>query len=153
MKLTQQTNYAIRILMYCARNQSGLSQVANIASAYSISQPFVFKILKPLIHNGFIQSVRGRNGGIRLAMAQQQITIADVVRVTEDNFALAECFDSPDTNCPLVNNCTFNAALNEALDAFFQVLESYTIADLVQSRPNIDFLLGIESTSAIEPVI
>jgi Rrf2 family protein len=143
MRLTRQTNYAVRILMYCEANKGKLSHVPEIASAYNVSELFLFKILKPLVENGFIETVRGRNGGVRLAKPATDISLFDVVRVTEDNFAMAECFENDAADCPLVDSCGMNAALREALGAFFEVLSRYSIDDLVKARPNIATVLGI----------
>ena len=144
MRLTKQTNYAVRILMYCAANSDALSHIPKIAQAYDLSETFLFKILKPIADSGYIDSVRGRNGGIRLAKSADEITLLDIVRLTEDNFSMADCFDNGVTNCPLVDACTLNSAWNEALTAFFAVLEKYTIADLIRPSTNINFLLGID---------
>ena len=143
MRLTRQTNYAIRILMYCETNKGRLSRVSEIAGAYGVSELFLFKILQPLVEHGLVETVRGRNGGIRLGRAADTITLFDVVRVTEDNFSLADCFER-ESACPLVNDCGLSGALREALDAFFTVLSRHTIAELVSSRPNMQALLGIE---------
>ena len=143
MRLTRQTNYAIRILMYCEANNGRLSHVPEIAAAYKVSELFLFKILKPLVDSGILETVRGRNGGIRLARPATDISLFDVVRVTEDNFSMAECFENDATECPLVDSCGLNAALREALGAFFDVLMRHSIADLVKSRP-INALLGID---------
>ncbi|MBB6262504.1 Rrf2 family iron-responsive transcriptional regulator [Paenochrobactrum gallinarii] len=144
MRLTRQTNYAIRMLMYCAANEGQLSRVPEIARAYSVSELFLFKILQPLVQNKMIETVRGRNGGIRLGKAAHEITVFDVVHVTEENFAMAECFENDATECPLVDSCALNSALREALGAFFTVLSQYTIADLVKARPNVRMLLGLD---------
>ena len=143
MRLTRQTNYAIRILMYCAANEGRLSRVPEIAAAYSVSELFLFKILQPLVENGFVATVRGRNGGVRLGKPATDITLFDVVRVTEDNFAMAECFENDAAECPLVDSCALNEALRKALGAFFEVLEGYSIDDLVKARPSMRDLLGI----------
>ncbi|AQS41431.1 MAG: Rrf2 family protein [Candidatus Tokpelaia hoelldobleri] len=142
MRLTKQTNYAIRMLMYCAANEGELSRVPEIAKAYSVSELFLFKILHPLVEAGLMQTVRGRNGGVRLGKPAQEITVADVVRVTEDNFAMAECFENNAIECPLVNACGLNATLSKALKAFFDVLSATTIADL--QRPTNRKRLGID---------
>jgi Rrf2 family transcriptional regulator, iron-responsive regulator len=144
MRLTRQTNYAIRIMMYCAANEGRLSRIPEIASAYSVSELFLFKILQPLVENGLVETVRGRNGGVRLAKPAAEISLFDVVRVTEENFAMAECFENDASDCPLVDSCALNAALREALNAFFGVLERYSIEDLVKERPNMRALLGID---------
>jgi len=144
MRLTRQTNYAIRILMYCGANQGRLSRIPEIAAAYSVSELFLFKILQPLVEHELVETVRGRNGGVRLGRAAADISLFDVVRVTEESFAMAECFENDATECPLVNSCGLNAALREALNAFFNVLSQHSIQDLVNARPNIGNLLGIE---------
>lgn len=144
MRLTRQTNYAIRILMYCASNEGRLSRISEIAAAYSVSELFLFKILQPLVENGFVATVRGRNGGVKLGKPASEITLFDVVRVTEENFAMAECFENDAVDCPLVDSCGLNAALRKALGAFFDVLAGYSIDDLVKARPNMRQLLGLE---------
>ncbi len=143
MRLTRQSSYAIRTLVYCAVNSPELSRVADIARAHSISELFLFKLIKPLVEAGLIETVRGRHGGIRLGRPADKITLLDCVQLTEENFALAECFEGGDINCPLVLGCDLNAALNEALKAFFDVLESYTIADLAGKRRNLRAKLGL----------
>src|SRR5690606_26515856 len=148
MRLTRQTNYAIRILMYCAANEGRLSRIPEIASAYSLSELFLFKILQPLVEAGLVETVRGRNGGVRLGKPADKISLFDVVRVTEDNFAMAECFEDDATDCPLVDSCALNEALRKALGAFFEVLAGYSIDDLVKARPAIRDLLGIEALVA-----
>jgi Rrf2 family iron-responsive transcriptional regulator len=117
--------------------------VPEIASAYKVSELFLFKILKPLVESGLVETVRGRNGGIRLAKQAADISLFDVVRVTEENFAMAECFENDAVDCPLVDSCGVNAALRQALGAFFEVLAGYSIEDLVRARPNIASILGI----------
>lgn len=147
MRLTKQTNYAIRIMMYCAANEGQLSRMSDIAAIYSMSELFLFKILQPLVEAGLMVSVRGRHGGVRLAKPAADITLLDCVRVTEDNFAMAECFENDALECPLIDSCALNEALCKALGAFFEVLESYTIDDLVKARPNVRSLLGIDLLS------
>lgn len=144
MRLTRQSSYAIRTLMYCAVNDPGLSRVADIAKAHSISELFLFKLIKPLVDAGLIETVRGRKGGIRLGRPAAEITLLDTVKLTEENFAMAECFEGGDVSCPLVDACDLNAALREALGAFFTVLESYTIADLVGKRRAMRERLGLQ---------
>lgn len=143
MRITKQTNYAVRMLMYCAADPGELSRVPDIAKAYGVSELFLFKILKPLVKAGLIHTVRGRNGGIRLGKPAADITLFDVIRVTEDSFAMAECFENDAADCPLVSSCALNAAWREALNAFLAALENHTIADLSAARFNIADRLGI----------
>ncbi|OLP45760.1 iron-responsive transcriptional regulator RirA [Rhizobium oryziradicis] len=150
MRLTKQTNYAVRMLMYCAANKDHLSRIPEIAKAYGVSELFLFKILQPLTKAGLIETVRGRNGGVRLGRAPETISLFDVVKVTEDSFAMAECFeDDGDVDCPLIDSCGLNSALRKALNAFFAVLAEYSIDDLVKARPQINFLLGMEDIPRI----
>ena len=144
MRLTRQTNYAIRILMYCAANSGRLSRIPEIAAAYSVSELFLFKILQPLVEAKLVETVRGRNGGVRIGRPAAEITLFDVVRVTEESFAMAECFENDAVDCPLIDSCALNAALRKALGAFFDVLESFTIEDLVKERSDVRLLLGIK---------
>jgi Rrf2 family iron-responsive transcriptional regulator len=149
MRLTKQTNYAVRILMYCAANGSNLSRIPEIARAYNVSELFLFKILQPLHKAGLVQTLRGRNGGVKLGKPADKITLLDVVRVSEESFSMAECFDEGVVDCPLIDSCGLNSALRRALNAFFDVLSEYTIDDLVKARPQIHFLLGLEVPEAI----
>lgn len=143
MRLTKQTNYAVRMLMYCGANDGQLSRIPEIAKAYGVSELFLFKILQPLTKAGLVETTRGRNGGVRLGRAADKITLFDVVKVTEDSFAMAECFEDGVVECPLIDSCGLNSALRKALNAFFDVLAEYTIDDLVKARPQINFLLGL----------
>jgi Rrf2 family iron-responsive transcriptional regulator len=149
MRLTKQTNYAIRMMMYCAASDDGsLSRVQEVARAYNVSELFLFKILQPLVEAGLMETVRGRKGGIRLGRKAESITLYDIVRVTEENFAMAECFENDAVECPLLDSCALNSALYKALNAFFEVLQEYTIADLVRNRPRVRSLLGLIEAEA-----
>ncbi|PXA98445.1 iron-responsive transcriptional regulator [Nostoc sp. 3335mG] len=148
MRLTRQSNYAIRTLVYCAVNEPGLSRVAEIARAYGISELFLFKLIKPLVENGLLQTVRGRHGGIRLGKPATEITLLETIRLTEENFALAECFEEG-ADCPLIGECDLNGALREALGAFFEVLAGYSIADLASKKRSIRERLGLTATEAV----
>jgi Rrf2 family protein len=143
MRLTRQTNYAVRILMFCASNP-GLSRIAQIADFYAISEPFLFKILQALTKADLIETVRGRSGGIRLKVPAEQIKLGHVVRKVEENFDLVECFEAGETQCPLVTSCGMSEALKEALDAFFDVLDRFSIADLTDKQRNIGILARLE---------
>ena len=152
MRLTRQSNYAIRTLIYCAVNEPKLSRVADIARAHAISELFLFKLIKPLVENGLIETVRGRRGGIKLGRPAEDITLLDTIRLTEESFSMAECFEDGDIACPLADSCDVNAALREALGAFFDVLESHTIADLAAKRRSLRERLGL-TFEEMEPVL
>lgn len=144
MRLTRQTDYAVRILMFCATNGE-LSRVSQIAEFYAISELFLFKILQVLSREGFIETVRGRNGGIRLPRPPEQINLGAVVRAVEDNFDLVECHQDSEAGCPLVTSCGMSEALREALEAFFVVLDGFTLQDCVNKERNIGVLARLEA--------
>ena len=148
MRLTRQTNYAFRLLMYCAANGAPRSRVPDIAKAYGVSELFLFKILQPLVEAGIVETLRGRNGGIRLARPAEQISLLDVVRVTEESFAMAECFENDAAECPLIDSCALNSALRKALNAFFGVLAEHSVADMVRNRQRFDAMIGISAPAA-----
>ncbi len=152
MKLTRQSNYAIRTLIYCAVNDPELSRITDIARAHAISELFLFKLIKPLVEAGLLKTVRGRHGGIRLGRPASEITLLDTIRLTEESFAMAECFEDGDITCPLADNCDVNAALREALGAFFEVLESKTIAQLADKRRSLRQRLGLKHED-MEPAL
>jgi Rrf2 family iron-responsive transcriptional regulator len=136
MRLTRQSNYAIRTLVYCAVNAPDLSRIADIAKAHSISELFLFKLIKPLVENGLLQTVRGRKGGIRLGRPAADITLLDTIKLTEESFAMAECFDGgDDVACPLVGNCDLNAALRGTRQLHHRRSRQQTTRSARQARP------------------
>jgi Rrf2 family iron-responsive transcriptional regulator len=131
MRLTQQTNYSIQTLMYCAMNRSGPSRIREIARAYKISELHLFKIMHVLVEANLIETLRGRNGGIRLARPANEIRLSDVVRAAEGSLELNDCMSEAGHVCAVGPSCGVGGALNRALSAFFGVLDDYTIADMV----------------------
>lgn len=148
MRLSKQSNYAVRALIYCAANPTGLSRIRDIGTAFGVSEMFLFKILVPVGRSGLLETVRGRNGGVRLGAPADTIRIIDVLRVTEEDFDLTECGRETCSHCPLGAGCVYETALGEAMRAFAQVLESYTIADLVADGEGIALALGINDVPA-----
>jgi Rrf2 family iron-responsive transcriptional regulator len=142
MKLTSQTNYAVRMLMFC-HSKDDRAKVKEIAAFYGLPERFLFNILQRLTAVGLMETTRGRGGGIRLARPAEQIMLGDVVRLVEENFEMAECFEAGGTDCPLINTCGLNKALSEALSSFFESLNRYSIADLTGSEFNIDVLMRL----------
>lgn len=148
MRLTRQTNYALRIMMYCAATPEKRNRVSEIAAAYGLPEKFLFKILQPLVEAGLLLTIRGRSGGIILAKPAEQISILDVVKVTEADFLMAECFDEANTDCPLLDHCELNSALRDALNSFLESLGNRSIASLVKNRADILLRLGIQDSAA-----
>lgn len=145
MRLTQQANYSVRILMYCAAKGDEFSKVSEIARVYDISEYHLFKILPILVSNNFITTHRGRNGGLRLAQDPADITLGQIIRAAEENFHLADCFDEGSYDCPLLSMCDFNQALGNALEAFLKELDRYTLADLTRKEGDMRTLLDISA--------
>ena len=151
MRLTQFSNFAIRILMYAGLKPGGLSALPEIARAYGISHDHLKKASAELCRFGHLEAVRGREGGVRLAKAPEAIRLGDVVRQTEGNVTLVECFNPATNTCPLHADCRFRIALGEALEAFFAVLDRHTIADLIENREVLAARLGIENPGCRKP--
>ena len=143
MRLTQHSNYAMRLLMYCALKPDQPVRLAEIAEAYDISGHHLNKIAQRLTHIGAIQTIRGRNGGIRLAKHPKDINIGDILRQTEENLIIVECFSEESNTCPLISQCKFRKLLQEALAAFLKVLDAHTLDDLVTHPDCLKPLLGI----------
>lgn len=145
MRLTQATNYSIHVLLYCAVNPNRPSRVADIAATFGMSETHLFKILKVLVEHNFIETIRGRHGGLKLGRPAEEIRLGEVIGATEESFMMADCFseDGP-KDCPLMLGCEYNHVLREALGAFFAVLDRYTVADLARNRAGIRVSLGLD---------
>lgn len=130
MRLTRFTDYSLRTLMYLGLRGDGLASIADISHAYAISEHHLTKVVHRLGQLGFLETVRGRGGGIRLARPPERIGLGEVVRGTEDDLALAACFGAE--GCIVGGVCGLERALHEALAAFLAVLDRHTLADLVR---------------------
>ncbi len=142
MQINQFTNYALRILMFCALHDGRAARTGEIAAAYGISENHLTKVAQQLAAGGFLTTARGRGGGLKLARSPHEIGVGEVVRWTEGSLKLVECFDPATNRCPLAPACRLREALHRALEAFFLVLDSYTLADLVADRGTLRRLLS-----------
>ncbi|CAL95718.1 RrF2 family transcriptional regulator [Azoarcus olearius] len=134
MRLSTFSDYCLRVLMYLGEHADRLSTVAEIARAHDISESHLTKVVHQLGRSGYVDTLRGKGGGMRLARAPREIVLGEVLRQTETDFALVECFgDEP--HCYMEGACQLQAVLGEALGAMFRVLDGYTLADLLQ-RPD-----------------
>lgn len=129
MRLKSYTDYALRVLMHLAARPDRLSSIGEMARTYRISHNHLMKVVHDLRKEGFVDAVRGRSGGIRLARAASEISVGEVVRHTEGGFDLVDC-----ESCVIARACSLTAALHEARRAFMAVLDGYSLADLVADR-------------------
>lgn len=137
MRLTLHTDYALRTLVYLGLRPGRRVSIREIADSYRISENHLVKVVHNLGRGGFLQTTRGKGGGLQLARPPEEIRIGDVVRFTEDDMALVACFQAPAEGggCALLNICRLQSLLGEALAGFMAVLDSRTLADLIAS-PN-----------------
>ncbi len=129
MRLKSYTDYALRVLMHLAARPDRLASISEIARTYRISHNHLMKVVHDLRKEGFLDAVRGRSGGVRLARPATEISVGDVVRHTEGTFDLVDC-----GSCVIAPACALTAALHEARRAFMAVLDGYSLADLVKDR-------------------
>ncbi len=141
MRLTLYTDYSLRMLMYLAVKGGSLATIAEVAGAYSISKAHLNKVAHQLGLAGYVETVRGKGGGLRLARPPEEIGLGDVVRRVEPDTALAPCFEPVHAPCPIVPACGLRGALYEARQAFLAVLDRYSLADLVGRRAELGALL------------
>ena len=135
MRLTVQTDLALRMLTYLAFHRDRLVTVSEIAARYKVSHNHLTKVANALVHLGAVQSERGRYGGLRLAVPAADISIGGVARAREHNHALVECFPGGADQCLITPGCRLKGVLAEAQEAFFAVLDGYTLKDLTHRNP------------------
>ena len=131
MRLTSFTDYSLRTLLYLCAHRERLVTIQDIADMHNISKNHLMKVVYQLGQSGLIETVRGRNGGLRLGREPEQINIGAVVRETETDFFMAECFDRQSDTCPLTPDCRLKGALDGATRAFLAELDNVTLADLL----------------------
>jgi Rrf2 family transcriptional regulator, nitric oxide-sensitive transcriptional repressor len=151
MRLTTYTDYSLRVLIYLGVQSGKLVTIKQISEHYGISNNHLLKVVHQLGLLGFIETVRGRNGGLRLARPASQIVIGDVVRKMEQDMALVDCFVvdgriDPGSDCRIMDACVLKSALAKALQAFLDVLDQYTLAELVAPKNHLAELLMVEAT-------
>jgi Rrf2 family nitric oxide-sensitive transcriptional repressor len=143
MRLTTFTDYGLRVLIFVAAHPEGRATVSQVADAFEISENHVVKVVHFLGQHGFLANTRGREGGMRLARPAEAINVGTVVRKTEGEAVPAACFSSEGSGCVISNGCRLRAVFSEAVRAFEAVLDSYTLADLVQNRTELRKMLHI----------
>ena len=148
MRLTVYTDYALRLLMYLAVKDDGLATIAEVAGSYGISKNHLMKVAHQLGMAGYVDTVRGRGGGLRLAKPVAAINLGDVVRHTEPDMALVSCFEPIEAPCAIRSCCVLRRALARAADAFLGVLDEYSLDDLVKPRTPLRSLLSLGPVGA-----
>ncbi len=147
MRLTAHTDYALRILLHVAVDPARLVSIAQVADAHAISRNHAMKVVNLLGNAGYLETVRGRNGGFRLGRPADRITLGEVVRLTEPNITPADC-----GNCLLQAACGLSAILRQAMSAFLAELDAHTLADAAAGT-RLPFLLGLPGDSRADPAL
>jgi Rrf2 family nitric oxide-sensitive transcriptional repressor len=160
MRLTDYTDYSLRVLLYLAVRPAGLATIQDISDSYGISKNHLMKVVQRLAELGWVETVRGRNGGLRLFEHSASLTVGEVVRAAESDFALVGCL--PDErgshrDCAIQSHCRLKGVMEGARDAFFAELDRHTISDIAQPTAPLLGLLGLApaavSMASIVPII
>ena len=130
MRITAYSDYSLRLLMYVGLSDDRLCTIAEVASAYGISRAHIMKVANELARAGYIEAVRGRNGGMRLAKPADVIRVGEVLRLTETDFDMVPCFEAASL-CIITPECALKAAIGKATQAFLETLDRYTLQDLL----------------------
>jgi Rrf2 family nitric oxide-sensitive transcriptional repressor len=141
MRLTTFSDYSLRVLMYLGVHGERLATIGEVAGAYGISENHLVKVVHHLAEHGYIETTRGKGGGMRLARPPAKINVGEVLWGTEENLVLVECFDRATSDCRIEPACVLKGVLGRAVAAFFATLERYTLADLLVTKPKLTRLL------------
>lgn len=144
MKLTTFTDYSLRVLIYLAAQPEKRATISEIARAFDVSENHLTKVVHLLGKNGWLDNMRGKGGGLELAMPPELVGIGTVVRETEGAAVVAECFAEEGSHCSITQICRLRGVLGEAVEAFYEVLDRYTLADLVQNRQSLAKVLFVD---------
>ena len=141
MQLTQFTDYSLRTLMFLGAHPGRLCRISQIATAYGISVNHLMKVVNRLSSSGYVETIRGKGGGLRLARAPRLINLGQVVRDMEERFEIVECFDPQRQDCPLLPACTLRSVLSDALRNFLATLDRHTLDDVISENMASVFVL------------
>jgi len=148
MRITRYTDYSLRVLMYVAVAGKHRTTIRDIADCYGISRNHLMKVVQELSNNGYLLAQRGKNGGIRLNRNPEDINVGTLIRQTEQDFGLVECFGSQNA-CIITPACALKNVLADALEAFFRVLDQYTLADLLPEANRVELIRLLRLTDAV----
>jgi Rrf2 family nitric oxide-sensitive transcriptional repressor len=147
MRLTLYTDYSLRVLLYLANKEDEIVTISELADFYKISRNHLVKVVHNLGLNGYILTTRGRNGGLKLARPAKEILIGEVVRSTEPDFDLLECFNPATDQCVVTRSCSLKTVIFNAQAGFMSVLDKYTLADIAKaSRKAMPYFKSIPIT-------
>ncbi len=149
MRLTVYTDYTLRVMMYLSASypRGGVVTIVEIARAYDISRSHLMKIVNELSQHGFVEAIRGRTGGVRLARPPDEISVGQLVRMAEKDFAVVPCHDtSTDSHCAILPACNLRRAMRRAVDAFIHELDKMTLAETITAPTVAASLLHIEGS-------
>jgi Rrf2 family transcriptional regulator, nitric oxide-sensitive transcriptional repressor len=158
MRLTDYTDYSLRVLLYLAVRSEGLATIQDISDAYGISKNHLMKVVQRLAELGWVETVRGRNGGLRLFEHSSALTVGEVVRAAESDFALVACFTGSDANgnhrdCVIQSQCRLKGIFESARDAFFRELDGYSIRDIAEPASPLMSLLALKPSATVVPIV
>jgi Rrf2 family nitric oxide-sensitive transcriptional repressor len=142
MRLTAYTDFSLRVLMYLALHPDRRPTIAEIAERYGISKAHLMKVVYQLGLAGYVETSRGKGGGLRLARRLEDMTVGEIVRLTEPDMALVACFDDAQPTCVIAPACRLKGKLTEARAAFLKVLDDCTLAEVMGNRPALEVLLA-----------
>ncbi|MBL8276927.1 MAG: Rrf2 family transcriptional regulator [Pelomonas sp.] len=149
MKLTAFTDYSLRVLMFLAAEPDRRATIAEICAAFDVKANHLTKVVHHLARRGWVATVRGKGGGLTLARAPEAIRLGDVVREAEGEDLPAECFSARGSHCAIAGQCRLKGVLAQAVDAFYAVLDGYTLADITANREVLAQLLHLPSASSV----
>jgi Rrf2 family nitric oxide-sensitive transcriptional repressor len=148
MRLTHHADYALRLLLYLGLKPGEVVTVGEVSDAYGISRNHLVKVAQALGRLGYVEILRGKAGGLRLARAPESVNVGQVVRQTEPSFDLVECFHPPTNTCPIISACALKRILHEAQAGFLAALDRYTLADALQRPQVLSSLLSLRRRMA-----
>lgn len=144
MRLTTFTDYSLRVLIYLGTYKNQRVTVGAIATAYGISKNHLMKVILFLAAEGYIETIRGKDGGVQLKMPPEQLRIGAVVRKSEADSVVVECFSPGASDCRIEKSCKLRGPLYKAIEAFYAVLDEYTLADLLVNHTVLKQMLEAE---------
>jgi Rrf2 family nitric oxide-sensitive transcriptional repressor len=152
MRLAEYTDYTLRVLMYCAANPERLITIAELADQHGLPKNHLMKIVSDLARQGILETTRGRGGGLRLLKQPADIRVGDVVRASETDFRLVECFDRRTDSCTLTPSCRLRGVFGAALQAYFKELDAATLADITGPLPRSRAATGSRRAATAVPI-